>query len=115
MLPVEEYILTKPSPRREMLDYCYQLCLSHGLKPKLSYGIPFYFGKRRICYTNYHPQQGLEFCFIYGQKMIENKHLLKAKKRNEIMGITYKNLASIDEAILKVLLKEAIKLDAMHP
>jgi hypothetical protein len=111
LVPVEAYIAQQPSPGREMLDYLYQLFTRQDLKAKMSYGIPFYYGNKWVCYTNYRPQKGLEVCFTRAHEFTDPTGLLQAHNRKMIKGISYRHLTEIDEAALLLILEKALKLD----
>ncbi len=93
------------------MDYCYHLCTQQGLSPKLSYGIPFYYGQRWVCYTNNKPKAGMELCFTRGFEFEDPTGLLQAHGRKMIKGVTFKTLEEIDEPALLAILETAIRLD----
>lgn len=111
MHPVDEYINQLPSPEREIADYLHQLFLNIELKPKLGFGLPFYYGHKWICYIHPLKTSGIELCFTRAHQFKDPTGLLQIKKRKQIKGITIMRLNEIDEGALLEILDAAMALD----
>lgn len=111
MHPVDAYIYKCPSPEREIMAYLHHLFLKLQLKPKLSYGLPFYYGKRWLCYLHPLKEGGLELCFPRAQEFEDPTGLLQIKSRKRIKGITINNLNEINESAILKIVDVAIEID----
>lgn len=111
MHPVSEYIHKLPSPEREIADYLHQLFIGLDLKPKLGFGLPFYYGKKWICYIHPLKTGGVELCFMRAHQFEDPTGLLQIKQRKQIKGITIMTLDEIDERALLKILDAAMVLD----
>ena len=78
---------------------------------RLTYGIPFYYGKKWICYLNITKQQELEFAFTYGYLLKNEEGLLKSNGRKQVASVKFKEHEELPFEILDSLMLEALKLD----
>jgi len=85
-----------------------------NIKIKEKFKLPFFYGTTWICYLNFVKKKEIEFLFVRGREL-PSKELLNFKDRVMIGGLTYKHKEEIDYGILKLLLEEAITLDAEKP
>ncbi len=103
----------------ELTDHLHDLAMEYPhVELKKKFNIPFYYGKTWLYYLNAIKKGktvvGVEFCFVRGRELL-SKELLDFKKRTMIGGFTYDSIASIDEALLKLMIQEAIELDEVKP
>lgn len=86
-----------------------------NLRDKISFKIPFFYGKTWICYTNILKKGGVELAFVRGNELSNAQGVLDFKKRKQVGGITYHSSNEIDYEILAEILNEAIDLDTHVP
>lgn len=89
-----------------------------GYTEKLSYNVPFYYGKRRICFIwpcsmpwGKVPDGKVRLGFTYGNLLMDDGSYLKADNRRQVMSIDFGELAEIDEELLISFLQEAMEVD----
>lgn len=112
MNPVESYIYNLKGEEREIISYLHDLLTErYGMNYKIRYRLPFYDIKKWLCYLNIQKKGGVELCFLHGRWMKDPQGALNAKGRVQIYGITYHTLEEINEAVLQVLIVEAIEID----
>ena len=110
-LPKEERITT------DVLRQIVLETLPPDCKEKLTYNVPFYYGKRRICliWPASIPwggiKQGVLFGFCYGNKLKDRANYLTHGTNKQVFYKVYKSAEEIDFDQLVVLLKEAIEVD----
>ena len=112
MKAVEEYILKRPVIQQELLGFLHQHFESLGLHSKLSYGIPFYYGKKWICYMNpLKDQKSIELCFPRAHQFADPTGLLQIRGRKQIKGIYLDGEADIPLEEIQKILEAALILD----
>ncbi|MGV3503084.1 MAG: DUF1801 domain-containing protein [Adhaeribacter sp.] len=107
-LPEEEFRLV------QALRRIVRSCMPEA-EEKLAYNVPFYYRHARICYI--WPasvpwgglQQGVALGFCKGALLRDEIHYLE--KRKETATKVFKQIADIDEDLVKAYLYEAIELD----
>ncbi len=112
MKAVEEFILNYPGPQKEVLGFLHQHFEAAGLKAKIAYGLPFYDGRKWICYL--HPLKNssqTELCFTRAHQFEDPSGLLKARNRKQIKGLIIEDLESIPLEEINRILEAAIALD----
>ena len=99
------------SPKqKQILQLCHSwLTEEMKLTHKMRYGIPFYDDKKWICYLNPLKKDGIEFAFINGFKISDDKGLLKDKGRKMVRGLDLFNPKSIPFEALELYVLESIK------
>lgn len=113
MNPVEDYIYSQKSNQKELMLHLHLWLLQTGkLKPKISYGIPFYYGKRWVCYLNPLKNGGVELAFTRGNELKNESGILDNKGRKLVYGIDLDSLETIPHELLDKVLREALELDA---
>ena len=112
LLPQEERIIVdvlRQIVLENLPDYC---------KEKISYNVPFFYGKKGICiiWPSTIPRGGIKegvlFGFWYGNKLRDEDNYLTHGTNKQIFYKIFKTADEIDEKAIVKLLKEAIKLDA---
>lgn len=81
------------------------------LTPKIRYGIPFYYGRRWICYLNPLSGGGVELVFTRGRELSNAQGLLEARERKQVRGIELRRMADIPKSAILEIIHEAILLD----
>jgi len=90
-------------------DYC---------REKISYNVPFFYGHKGICiiWPSTVPRGGIKkgvlLGFWYGNKLNDSDRFLSHGTNKQIFYKIYQTPDQIDEKPIKILLKEAIKLDS---
>ena len=86
-------------------------------KEKLSYNVPFFYGKKGICiiWPSTIPRGGIKegvlLGFWYGNRLSDEDHYLLHGNNKQIFFKIFKDPDQIDEKAIVKLLDEAIKLD----
>lgn len=89
-------------------DYC---------KEKISYNVPFFYGKKGICivWPSTVPRGGIRkgvlLGFWYGNRLQDAGHYLSHGTNKQIFYKIYESVEEIEERPIKKLLKEAVRLD----
>ena len=116
---VELYALL-PEDEKLMVDVLRQIIvetLPEYCREKISYNVPFFYGHKGICiiWPSTVPRGGIKrgvlLGFWYGNKLIDDDRFLSQGTNKQIFYKIYHAVQEIDEAPIKKLLKEAIRLD----
>ncbi len=114
MSPVELFILDQPENLRPVLKKLRGLILSASpyLEEKLVYGIPFYYGRKRIFYLN-KGEDWVDLGFCYGHLLAENQ-VLQSKNRSQVKTVRFSFVFEINDDVILPLIHEALIIDEMH-
>lgn len=111
-----------PDYERIMVDVLRQIArenLPPYCREKISYNVPFFYGRRGICiiWPATIPRGGIKegvlFGFWYGNRMEDPEGYLTHGTNKQIFYKIYKNVDEINEEALIKLFREAVKLDAV--
>ncbi len=111
LLPENEMIIVdvlRSLIKDELPDHCQE---------KISYNVPFFYGKKGICiiWPSTIPRGGINegvlLGFWYGNRLSDEDHYLLHGTNKQIFYKIFKDPDQIDEKAIVKLLKEAIKLD----
>ncbi|MGK6351060.1 DUF1801 domain-containing protein [Parapedobacter sp. DT-150] len=86
-------------------------------KEKLSYNVPFFYGKKSICliFPASVPRSGIKngvlFGFWYGNRLKDENNYLAHGTNKQIFYKIYQSVDDIDIPALTGLIKEAVELD----
>ena len=112
MSTVQDYIVAQPGSVRVMMEYLNdRITNHHGLRVKISYGIPMYALKSWICYINPQKKGGIELCFTRGCDLSNEQGLLHLRGRKMVAGAYFYDISEIPEQSLDELVQEAVLLD----
>ena len=109
-----------PEDQRMMVDVLRQIVkanLPSHYKEKISYNVPFFYGRKSICiiWPAAVPRGGIKegvlFGFWYGNRLKDSDHYLTHGTNKQIFYKIYHDVEEINERALKKLLKEAVELD----
>ncbi|MCC6582412.1 MAG: DUF1801 domain-containing protein [Chitinophagales bacterium] len=112
-LPEEERIIV------DVLREIIKENLPANCKEKLSYNVPFFYGKKGICiiWPSTIPRGGIKngvlLGFWYGCKLKDKDNYLKHGTNKQIFYRIYLSADEIDEKAIVKLLKEAVALDGI--
>jgi hypothetical protein len=109
-----------PEEERIMVDVLRQIVrenLPPTCKEKLSYNVPFFYGKRGICiiWPASIPRGGIKegvlLGFWQGYRLLDEDHYLTHGTNRKVFYKVFKTVDEIDEGAIVKLLKEAVKVD----
>ena len=110
-----------PEDERIIVDVLRQIILETlppYCKEKISYNVPFFYGKKGICiiWPSTVPRSGIKkgvlLGFWYGNKLKDVDKFLTHGTNKQIFYKIYQTPEEINDKPIKKLLKEAIKLDS---
>jgi hypothetical protein len=108
---VEEYILKQEGERKELMLFLHHLFIEqYALKPKLSYGIPFYYRNRWLVYLN-PTKRGVEVAFTNGFRFEKYQDELEDRGRKLIRSMCFENLSVLNPRQLELWMSEALRVD----
>jgi hypothetical protein len=124
MQDVENLINDLPSDERVITKRLRSIILDADprIQEKLSYGVPYFFHNRRICFVwpascqpystdKAFPPEKVTLGFCYGNLLSNDQGVLIKENRKQVYLIKYKSLAEIDEQTVREILQEAIMID----
>jgi hypothetical protein len=109
-----------PDNERIVVDVLRQIIVGHlpsYCKEKISFNVPFFYGKKGICivWPSTIPRGGIKkgvlLGFWYGNKLNDVNCYLTHGTNKQIFYKIYQTFEEIDEKVIVLLLKEAVKLD----
>lgn len=109
-----------PEEERMIVDVLRQIVIGNlpkNCKEKLSYNVPFYYGKRRICliWPSSIPWGGIKtgvlFGFCQGNKLADRSGYLTHGTNKQVYYRIFNSLDEIDQDQIIILLKEALEVD----
>ena len=109
-----------PENERIIVDVLRQIILENlpaYCREKISYNVPFFYGKKGICiiWPSTIPRGGIKegvlLGFWYGNKLNDVDNYLTHGSNKQIFYKIYKSPDEIDEKALVKLLKEAVRVD----
>ena len=112
-----------PEEERIIVDVLRQIILENlpiGCKEKISYNVPFFYGKKGICIVwpasipRGGIKQGVLLGFWYGNKLNDADNYLTHGTNKQIFYKIYRSAEEIDENAIVKLLKEAVKIDSIR-
>lgn len=111
LLPEKERIIVdvlRQIIRENLPVYC---------KEKISYNVPFFYGRKGICiiWPSTIPRGGIKegvlLGFWYGNKLADKERYLTHGTNKQIFYKIYKDVEEINEDVIIKLLKEAVEVD----
>lgn len=120
---VEELLDFLPKEEREIVIVLRRLILSSlpQVKEKLSYQVPYYSGKSRICFIwpgsvawGNSTFQGVQLGFCKGYLLDDEDRYLDRGNRKQVYTKTFRALKDMDTDLLRSYLWEAWEIDRME-
>ena len=125
MQEVEDLITTLPSDEQIIVKRLRSVILDTDprLQEKLSYGVPYFFHHRRICFIwptslvpcGYNQKEPViekvTLGLCYGNLLSNDQGLLIAEKRKQVYVIRFSSVAEIQEQAIREIIQEAILVD----
>ena len=108
---------------RIIVDVLRQIIIEHlpaGCKEKISYSVPYFYGKKGICiiWPASIPRGGIKegvlLGFWYGNRLTDDDNYLTHGTNKQIFYKIFKKAEEIDEDAIVKLLKEAIRVDNLR-
>lgn len=116
MADVEDFIYQYEGELQALLLHLHEwLTMELGLRAKIRYRVPFYYGNSWICYLNPTKQNTIHFSLIRGNELSNSNGLLESKGRKQISSIELVNRQTIPHDALEEVMQEAILLDETVP
>jgi hypothetical protein len=117
---VEDLIANLPEPERKITLTLRQHILENApmLREKLSYGVPYYSKKSRVCFIwpasipNGGIAEGVVLGFCKGHLLSNEEGLLQGNGRKEVVTAQYVSLKQIDWPQVRQWIQEALIIDA---
>lgn len=106
-----------------MVDVLRQIvteALPSHCKEKISYNVPFFYGRKSICliWPSAIPRGGIKegvmLAFWYGNKLLDKDNYLTHGTNKQIFYKIFKSVEHINEKAIVKLLEEAIRLDSLQ-
>jgi hypothetical protein len=131
-MPIQSFLKIKsilnlyevlPENERIIVDVLRQIVqenLPDNCEEKISYNVPYFFGRKGICiiWPATIPRGGIKegvlFGFWHGNKLNDSENYLTHGTNKQIFYKIYKRVEEIDEVAIVKLLKEAVRVDAAH-
>lgn len=111
-----------PQNERIITDVLRQIVIEHlpaTCKEKISYNVPFFYGKKGICIIwpaaipRGGVKEGVLLGFWYGNKLNDADNYLTHGTNKQIFCKIFKSAEEIDENAIVKLLKEAVRVDRL--
>ncbi len=108
---------------RQITDVLRQIIkqtLAQNTKEKLAYNVPYYYGKRRICFIwpasvpSGGFKKGVMLGFCYGHQLPDKPNYLVHGTNKQVYYRIFHSVEEINESAIISLLQEAIQLDQKH-
>ena len=112
-----------PEEERIIVDVLRQIIIENlplGYKEKISYNVPFFYGKKGICiiWPATIPRGGIKegvlLGFWYGNKLKDADHYLTHGTNKQVFYKIFKTAEEITEEAIIKLLHEAVELDSRY-
>jgi Domain of unknown function (DU1801) len=112
MPATEDFIYQFEGQQQEVLLYFHHLFTSDlNLTDKIRFKIPFYYGRRWICYLNPTKDGKIELAFVRGNELSNDQGILDNKGRKQVYGIVFEKPSDIPKQLIYDVIQEAILLD----
>ena len=121
-MDIDEFIEALPRKEALIVKKLRSLILEGDphIREQFSYGVPYYFRKRRICFVwpssaPYGPKDALvSLGFCYGHMLSNVQQVLLSEGRTQVYIIKYSSVNEIDEAAVREILQEALLVDGLE-
>lgn len=120
-IDIDRFLNLLPPKEAEICTALREIVLSGfpELNEKLSYNVPYYFLKRRVCFiwpasVKPGPPNGVQFGICNGYQIRVHKHLLEFAERKIVGIITFNSVTEIVREQIEGLLAEAIQIEKIN-
>lgn len=111
MNPAEDYILNFKGAQAALMAFLHHHFEKKGLQPKIAYSLPFYYGKKWVCYLKPNKDESLDLSFTRANQFKDPTGLLQARERRQISSLVLWPEADVPLEAIDAILEEALKLD----
>jgi len=109
---IEDFIYRHEGSVQDILAHFHDLFVNElDLRPKIAYGIPFYYKRKRIFYLNPKKNGTVDLAFVRGIEMSNSNGLMELKDRKHIMTIEIESINKMPYQGIMENIQEAIFLD----
>ena len=89
------------------------------IREKISYGVPYYFRKTRICFiwpasVKAGPKSGVMMGFCKGNLLSNEQGMLESNGRKEVYTMGFHSVKEINPALIKEILYETVIVDKQN-
>lgn len=120
MSPVNDFMADLPADERQIMEILRSIILDTlpGVAERLSYGVPFYYLRRRVCYlwpSSKHgsgAKEGVVLGFCRGNLLSNEDGLLQLADRKEVSNVVFTEVKQIHQQTIENCLLEAAIIDA---
>ena len=113
MTPCHDYILDLTEPQQLVAQFLHDLLLEFpDLSCRITYGLPFFYRKKWVCYLNPMKDGSVELAFTRGHLLSNEQGLLESKGRKLVSSATFRQVEDIPVDALMEIIQEALLLDA---
>lgn len=114
MQEVIDQIYKYSGHQRDVMLFIHHLMTKEmNVHSKISYHLPFFYGKRWMCYLNPLKNGNVEFGFVYGNELSNEQGILQDKGRKQVRGVELVSITTLPIKALKEIIHEAILLDEL--
>jgi hypothetical protein len=109
---VQDFIMNYEGEQHDLLNFLYELLMDQpGMSCKISYKVPFFILRQRICYLNPKRDGSVEIAFPRGHQLSNDQGILETYNRKYIKGVVIQGMDKIPIEKLHGVIQEAILLD----
>ena len=110
MKAIDDYIAALPPQQSVMVDYLRQtiLATSEIITERMSYGIPFFYADKPLCYLN-PSNKGVDVGFYYGNKLKPRPELIVGK-RKMVRSIFFAWEDEVETVLIQEVVKESLEV-----
>jgi hypothetical protein len=113
----DEFFANLPNEEKKIVERLRRLLIDCAdFHEKISYGVPYYFKKSRVCFiwpssSKSGPKSGVALGFCKGSLLSNEQKVIKMEGRKEVGMIVFQNVREIKEEVLREIINEALILD----
>lgn len=119
---IEDFVANLPEREKKIVHRLRHIILETApmLREKLSYGVPYYYLKKRICFIwpasvpNSGKTDGVALGFCEGYLMANEEGLLLAEGRKQVLMIHYMSVSQINPDFVRQWVHQAILISGQN-
>jgi hypothetical protein len=118
---IDEFLEYLPEDELAIVQFLREMILDSipEAKEKLTYNVPYYSGKKRICFVwpgavfwgSKRTYEGVRLGFVHGHLMHDDIDYLEKEGRKSVYYKTFTSVDEIDKDILSAYLMDAVMID----
>lgn len=118
---MEEFIIALPRAEQLIVRKLRKLILDSDprIREQFSYGVPYYFNRRRVCFiwpssAPQGPKGGIvSFGLCYGYLLSNAQGVLKMEGRTQVAVVPFKDVSEVKDQLINEILQEALLVDSL--